>query len=127
MKNLLKGSLGTLAIAPLLLLGAIQDPTGTDDTTALKAEVERQAVVIQEMANKVNELGKLAEETTAYLAEQSQAARGLVLTLSTSEEEGFTAGINPNSRKTMLGGFRAYLASQQAGIPSAKKKATKEK
>ena len=123
MKNLHKGSLGTLAIAPLLFFGGTQDP---GVASALQTEVDRQAVVIQKMEGKLDELGKLAEKTNGYLIKQSRAASSLVKTLATSEEQGFTAGINHDSRVTLLDGLRGYLSSQQKAVPGAKP-APKEK
>jgi negative regulator of replication initiation len=117
MKDLLKGSLGTLALAPLLFLAGAQEPVGDGD---LKVEVERQAAQLELVQGELADLRNLMDANAVYLSEQSKAARSFVTILSTSEKQGFTAGINPTSRETLLGGFRAYLASQQAGIPGAK-------
>ncbi|MFT4709436.1 MAG: hypothetical protein ACI9D0_000129 [Bacteroidia bacterium] len=117
MKNLNLGSFGALALVPILFLGAIQDPAAGDN--ALKAEVERQAAEIKVMRGELADLTSLMAKNTQYLAAQSKAARSLVSVLANSESMGFTAGINPKSRETLLGGFRDYLGSQQQAVPGA--------
>ena len=117
MKNLNLGSFGALALVPILFLGAIQDPTAGDN--ALKAEVERQAAEIKVMKGQLADLTNLMAKSTKYQAAQSKAAKSLVSVLANSETMGFTAGINPRSRETLLAGFREYLGSQQTAVPGA--------
>ena len=118
MKNLHLGSFGALALAPILFLGAIQEPNAGADN-ALKAEVERQAAEIKVMKGELADLASLMAENTKYQAAQSKAAKGLVSVLASAESMGFTAGINAKSRETLLMGFRDYLGTQQKAVPGA--------
>ncbi len=59
------------------------------------------------------------EQVVLYLRDQAQAAKLLQETLDAVEAKGFTAGINPDSRATLLAGWRAQLAAMQANVPGA--------
>ncbi|MDG1498636.1 MAG: hypothetical protein P8N31_09620 [Planctomycetota bacterium] len=118
MKNLNLGSFGALVLAPVLFLGATQEPNAGVDN-ALRAEVERQAAEIKGMKGELAELASLMAENNKYQAAQSKAAKGLVSVLASAETMGFTAGINPKSRETLLMGFRDYLGTQQKALPGA--------
>lgn len=59
----------------------------------------------------------LVDETVAYIGRQAMQAESMVDVLQVSEDEGFTAGINPRSREVLLAGFRSLLAEAQAHVP----------
>jgi hypothetical protein len=64
-----------------------------------------------------DETQALLEQTLAYLEKQSKAGQALLGALDESEQQGFAVGENWRSRQTLLGGFRAYCADQQSGLP----------
>jgi hypothetical protein len=59
------------------------------------------------------------DQVLKYLNAQAEAARSMQATLDDSEQQGFTYGINPNSRIVLLEGWRAQLATQQEAVPGA--------
>jgi hypothetical protein len=63
------------------------------------------------------------DQIAQYLRDQAQAAKTLSEVLDEAEAKGFTAGINPDSRTLLLGGWRAQLAGAQNGLPAAAAKA----
>lgn len=112
-------ALGAVLAAPLLItgslvVGATPQDQGDDE---LRAMVELQALELAELRLEVAETQDLLALTTTYLEAQAKAAKSLEATLKQAESLGFTAGINPNSRETLLSGWRAYLGDQQAGVP----------
>jgi hypothetical protein len=52
-----------------------------------------------------------------YLDAQAKSAAALADTLDQSEQAGFTAGINPNSRMILLSGWREHLVALQTDVP----------
>jgi hypothetical protein len=72
------------------------------------------------LAEDVAELKELAEATIAYLDAQAKAASKMERTLASSEDAGFTFGINPKSREILLEGWRETLATMQSDVPGAK-------
>lgn len=54
------------------------------------------------------------------LGELAEGAREMAETLDRSEAQGFTAGINYQSRETLLSGWRAYLARVEKVAPPAR-------
>ncbi len=96
------------------------------EMTILKAEVQRLRVRVagaseeSEPVDSANaKLSRDMEQVLAYLRQQSEAAKLMSDTLDAAEAKGFTAGINPDSRTTMLTGWRAHLQAQQTNVPSA--------
>ena len=59
-------------------------------------------------------------EVQDYLQAQSKSAGELVKALDESEKAGFTYGINPNSRKVLLKGWRDFSGTMQKDVPGAK-------
>jgi hypothetical protein len=67
-----------------------------------KADLEKQA---------------LLEQTVKYVEKQAAAAQELLTALDRAEELGFAAGINWESRKTLLDGFRALGGTLTKDVP----------
>ena len=74
----------------------------------------------QAMAKRVEALETRVQEVEDYLATQAQAAQVLASALEQSDKEGFTYGINPESRHTLLRGLREIAAAAQKDVPGAK-------
>ena len=131
----LLGSLSMLSFGPFSKVGAQgvppPDPMARlerlhQEVTLLKAEVQRLRVRMAgsndegDQADSQNaKMNRDIEQVLAYLRQQSEAAKAMAQTLDTAEEKGFTAGINPDSRTTMLAGWRAQLQAQQTNVPAA--------
>lgn len=115
-------SLGALVATPLLMAGpmVLQSPQGADEE--LKAELAAQVQRIDDLERDVAEARDLVDLVLLHLEDQATAAKSLEASLVSSEELGFTAGINPRSREVLLSGWRSYLTEQQAGVPKAKPK-----
>ena len=80
------------------------------EQNAQKQDAEaRLAVVEQELA-----------AVQDYLQAQSKSAAVLAKALDESEKAGFTYGINPNSRKVLLKGWRDFSGTLQRDVPGAK-------
>ncbi|MCZ6598848.1 MAG: hypothetical protein O7B99_14515 [Planctomycetota bacterium] len=105
--------LGVFAL-PEAPAAAPQDPADKESgNLATELAVLRQEVARQEA---------LLKDTLAYLQNQAEAAGKLDQVFDRSEELGFIAGINFNSREVLLSGLRAYTAAQRKGVPGAPKK-----
>ena len=96
------------AIALATGLGVSQD---TDDSA-----LEQRVVALEQQL----------EVVQTYLQAQAESAQKLSKALDASEEQGFTYGINPESRKTLLKGFRTQAAAAQKNLPGGKAAAADE-
>jgi cell division septum initiation protein DivIVA len=63
------------------------------------------------------------DQLTRWVEAQSKSAAALASTLDSAEAQGFTAGINFESRETLLAGWRKALAETQKGLASEQPKA----
>lgn len=104
------------------------------DKQTLEQRVEILEHELEETRGTLAALLESAEEGTAeidaitkYLQDQAVAATAMANTLSASESQGFTKGINFGSRETLLAGWRSQLASAQKGVPGAKPAPAEEK
>jgi|GEM_PF-1359555 len=107
--------------ALLSIQGRAQDSVQQD---TLEQRVEQLEKELVEVTASLEALTEAAEAEAAeldgisrYLQQQAAAAKTMVGTLATSESQGFTAGINYESRHTLLGGWRNQLAAAQKGVP----------
>ncbi len=66
---------------------------------------------------KVEALEKRVEVLEKYSQAQAKAAEVLAKALEESDAQGFTYGINPESRKALLAGLRASTAAAQQAVP----------
>jgi hypothetical protein len=60
------------------------------------------------------------KQVVAYIEAQARAAGELERVLAQSEEQGFTYGINPESREVLLAGFHKFAATLQDNVPGSK-------
>ena len=119
MKALLSIVVGGLILAAGV--GSSQDPTSLsqEDYGPRLTALERE---IQTLQKENAELRELLGTTVAYLQSQARASKVLLATLDNAEREGFTKGINFQSRETLLAGLRAYWQGAGTGVPSVKAK-----
>jgi hypothetical protein len=66
---------------------------------------------------KTEALEKRVEALEKYAQAQAKAAEALARALDESDAQGFTYGINPESRKVLLAGMREATAAAQQGVP----------
>lgn len=105
-----------VAASPAFTAAVPQAPARNDPATELQALRERVDVLEREARANATLVANLQR----YLEAQSKAAQAMQETLNASEKEGFTFGINPRSRETLLAGWREQLANLQKDLPAAK-------
>ena len=64
----------------------------------------------------------LGEAAVTYLEAQSKESEAMLGVFDLVQEQGFTAGINYQSRETLLDGFRAFMRAKQNDVPTLPKK-----
>lgn len=69
------------------------------------------------LALELAELKTTLSSTIKFVGEQAKAAQAMAETLDASEQAGFTAGINFESRHLLLRGWREQLAAAQKNLP----------
>jgi hypothetical protein len=112
-----------LASAALLVLPSAQDRTTKD------GPLERLSVVERDLAQAKDKLAKQEAELAdlrAWVAAQQAAAKVMQSTLDESEKAGFTFGINPESRRALLRGWRSQLDAAGSEAKSAPKTAAED-
>jgi uncharacterized coiled-coil protein SlyX len=116
-------------LALLTLRATAQDPVPAprpaDEALVERlAELEKQrtadAAHIEAMSDELAAVTALVDQTVRYLNAQAESAADMAGTLDTSEQEGFTFGINPRSREVLLEGWRARLQAIRRDLPGAK-------
>ncbi|MBI1381877.1 MAG: hypothetical protein GC161_12410 [Planctomycetaceae bacterium] len=119
------------ALLPALLLGTALLAGGAwSEERAQNADLETRVADLERRLSESDKLAKhLADEQAtlratdkamlAYLERQAQAAEAMQAVLDSSEKQGFTAGINPNSRITLLAGLRSLFDSVSSDLPKA--------
>ncbi len=73
---------------------------------------------VQELRSELENSQRVTRETVSYLQNMAKTAALMSNTLDTAEQKGFTAGINPASRETLLEGWRAQLSKLQKNVPT---------
>ncbi len=82
------------------------------------AALEREVSTLQE---ENAQLRALLDSTVAYLEAQSRSSQEMLASLDVSEGQGFTKGINYQSRETLIAAFRSYWEGVSTGLPKVKK------
>lgn len=104
------------------LLGAGLLATASTPAASVQDLEPRVAALETELDGIRGQLEAMAEakaDLEAFLAAQRTSVENLRASLSTSEEKGFTAGINPESREVLLSGFRGYLDRIESALPAS--------
>ncbi len=102
-------------------LAAFQTTQATGAEARLK-DLETQVAELQRtvdaQAKDASDARVLAEKNAKYAETQAKAAAAMMVTLEASEKEGFTYGINPESRIVLLRGWREALMAAQSNVPA---------
>ena len=101
---------------------AAQDPDGDAATVeALAAEVAQLRFEIERLTAESTDLSERTAALEGGFQTMSKSAQELMKTLDRSEEQGFTAGINFESRVTLLTGWRKHLGALKSAGPRDKR------
>ena len=116
-------AIATVALAQSSPNAQEPDPSATEiqalrgEISALRLELQR---VAAESADALERTAKLESDLSAVAKEASTLAG----VLDQSEEQGFTAGINFESRVTLLNGWRRYLDTVSSAGPKSESSAS---
>lgn len=86
---------------------------------AVEKDLEAQRQKCDALAADLEATKAQLKETLAYLDAQAKSASAMAATLDESERLGFTFGINPDSRHTLLRGWREQLTVAQQPVAPA--------
>lgn len=104
-------------ISSLAFAKAPQQDTLDKRVEALEKEIVALRQRCDDSGKEVAQSRDLVDTTVKYLAAQAESAKALERALDESEKAGFTFGINPDSRKILLGGLREHVATLQKDLP----------
>jgi hypothetical protein len=104
--------LGVAAVSSYGFSQGPDTPPKVDEKSELQAKLDALGAELTATRTDVTALVRYAEA-------QSRAAAQLVTVLDEAERAGFVAGINPDSRKMLLAGWRESLAVAQRDLPTA--------
>jgi hypothetical protein len=107
-----------LVLAPTLLLSIVlagSAPRTAPQDQALEARVAALETELGSLKKVQTEMHALLEHMAAQLEAQAKSAQAMLAVLDQVEQLGFTAGINFESRVTLLAGMRAYLGTLTQG------------
>lgn len=93
-----------------------QDP-GVDRIEKLETDLAAAKLRIEALSTEVADAKKKLAAAIKYVDSQAKAAGAMAVVLDQSEREGFTYGINPDSRHLLLRGWRDQLATAQENVP----------
>ncbi len=121
MKSQLLAALA-LSSAAVLCGFAFAAPQSQDPNAARIEKLEKDLAAsrlrVEALSTDVADLKKQMATTVQYLQLQSKSAATMQTVLDDSENQGFTYGINPNSRHVLLKGWRDQLAAAQKDVPA---------
>jgi uncharacterized protein HemX len=109
-----------------LAFAQAQEPTPTERLVALEKQIRALEGEVAKLQTRLGpptkgpDLGDtrvLVEELVSYVNAQAKGAQQLAAVLAQSEEKGFTAGINSNSRIVLLEGMNSFVDSLQRNVP----------
>ncbi len=102
-----------------------QDPKQDDlakKVVVLESDIVATRLKSEAMAVELGEMKATLSKVLEYLDKQAKSAEAMATVLDDSEQAGFTAGINPNSRMILLSGWRDQLSGIQTDVPVMLKK-----
>jgi hypothetical protein len=124
MKETTRLALAGLGAAMLVLAASASSPAEVDLTQrveTLELDLERARQKVTGLSEEVARTGAVLDRLQKWVAAQAEGAKSLSATLDTSEQQGFTAGINFTSRETLLAGWRQSLGVMAQGLTPAAK------
>ncbi len=80
----------------------------------------------EELTKRVESLEGELTKVQSYLQAQAKASESYEKALQSVEDAGFTAGINPDSRTTLLSAMRADLKARRKAVPGASEEKAEE-
>ncbi len=98
-----------------------QEKKPQEGAPTLEQRVAGLEAQLGELARRQLESEKKLDDVLLYLEKQSQAAGAVLTELDSSEQLGFTAGINPQSRQVLLAAFRGYYGEEQKDVPEKRR------
>jgi hypothetical protein len=111
-----------LSSAAVLCGFAFTAPQSQDPNAARIEKLEKDLAAsrlrAEALSTDVADLKKQMAATVQYLQLQAHSAATMQTVLDDSENQGFTYGINPNSRHVLLKGWRDQLAAAQKDVPA---------
>ncbi|MFN0008577.1 MAG: hypothetical protein ACKVXR_11800 [Planctomycetota bacterium] len=115
---LLAALVGGMAFSqdPPARAAARQDPVA-ERIDKLEAELATAKLRIEALSTEISDVKTKMGATAKYAESQAKAAAEMESVLAQAEREGFTYGINPDSRHTLLRGWRELLATAQKDVP----------
>ena len=114
-----------LVVGGMLVATGLTPPTGSGSARNqgdLEGRVAALEASLADAARQNEEALGLVEQAIAYLEAQADEAAALLAVLDRTEELGFTAGINYESREVLLEGLRQYWGSKAKDLPALPKK-----
>ncbi len=109
-----------VVLVPVLAAWFQQEQPPQEAATSLESRVAALEEVLAAERKRHDETRALLEQTLAYLDAQAKNAQTLLGVLDESQQLGFTAGINFQSREVLLGGLRAYWTEKPKGLPAVR-------
>jgi hypothetical protein len=102
----------TILATALGLTAGLAAPTGQQDTDV--------AAQLEATRTELTAVQARLDQVESYLQAQAKSAEALATALTSSEEAGFTAGINPKSREILLDAWHAQATAATTSVPGAK-------
>ena len=93
-----------------------QDPVA-ERLDKLEADLATAKLRIEALTTELSDAKSKMTAAAKYADNQAKAAAEMAVVLDQAEREGFTYGINPDSRHTLLRGWRDQLAEAQKDVP----------
>jgi len=115
---LLAALVGGMAFSqdPPARASAGQDPVA-ERIDKLEADLATAKLRIEALSTELADAKTKMGAAVKYADNQAKAAAEMEAVLDQAEREGFTYGINPDSRHTLLRGWRELLATAQKDVP----------
>ncbi len=102
--------LGTAALCGFALAQTPKTSPALDRLGALEKEVEA-------LRKELTDTRAHADQLVTWAAAQAESGAAMALMLADAEQKGFTFGINPESRVSLLEGWRSFAAGLQKDAP----------
>jgi cobalamin biosynthesis protein CobT len=101
---------------PAARAAAGQDPVA-ERLEKVEADLATAKLRIESLSTELSDIKTKMGAAAKYADGQAKAAAEMMDILDQAEREGFTYGINPDSRHTLLRGWRDQLAAAQKDVP----------
>ena len=113
-------AVATVAFASSTSPYAQEPDQSVTEVEALKSEIAALRLEIERLSAESTDVAERTAALESGLSTVAKEAGALSKVLDQSEEQGFTAGINFESRVTLLTGWRRYLGAVSSAGPKTK-------